>query len=292
MPTDTTAQPIPESTPGMDEKHPSSLRMKMLFSFSRCERGRNNRLVRQKNRQEILQPNSPRVLDVTALVDVLHETIKTVNEQNARIRMLGSGRWKTASDIRGGDHRSRGDKSPPLDETPTHSPGWSDDEVYRGPLSKQIMDLELPHGLQKPPQLEKYNGLTDPDIRIQNIEVILNYPGVRGGIKCIIFPTSLVKCPMAWYRSLPQGSITSWKDLCKQFTSHFTASRKHPKMEANLEVVVQGKNESLRNYIERFNKEVVHVDTNDDMKRYLLRKNLCDGIDFKRAVWIENKNYD
>ncbi|GAU10742.1 hypothetical protein TSUD_426460, partial [Trifolium subterraneum] len=92
---------------------------------------------------------------------------------------------------------------------------------------------------------------------------------------------------MAWYRSLPQGSITSWKDLCKQFTSHFTASRKHPKTEANLEAVRQGPNETLRSYIERFNKEAVQVDVTDDMKKYLMRKNLRDGTKFKEMVAIE-----
>ncbi|GAU22037.1 hypothetical protein TSUD_309410 [Trifolium subterraneum] len=182
---------------------------------------------------------------------------------------------------RGDDYQYRRENSPRREETPTHSPGWSDDEVYKGPLSRQIMDLELPRALQKPPQLGKYDGLTDPDIHIQNIYAILNYQAVKGGIKCRIFPTTLVEGAMAWYRSLPQGSIASWKDLCKQFTSHFTASRKHPKMEANLEAVRQGPNETLRSYIERFNKEAVQVDVTDDMKKYLMRKNLRDGTKFK-----------
>ncbi|GAU51015.1 hypothetical protein TSUD_411600 [Trifolium subterraneum] len=158
---------------------------------------------------------------------------------------------------RGDDYQYRRENFPRREETPTHSPDWSDDEVYKGPLHRQIMDLELPRALQKPPQLGKYDGLTDPDIHIQNIDAILNYQAVKGGIKCRIFPTTLVEGAMAWYRSLPQGSITSWKDLCKQFTSHFTTSRKHPKTEANLEAVRQGPNETLRSYIKRFNKEVV-----------------------------------
>ncbi|GAU47210.1 hypothetical protein TSUD_403510, partial [Trifolium subterraneum] len=162
-----------------------------------------------------------------------------------------------AQGSRGDDYQSRREDSPRREETPTHSPGWSDDEVYKGPLSRQIMGLKLPRALQKSPQLGKYDGLTDPDIHIQNIDVILNYQAVRGGIKCRIFPTTLVEGAMAWYRSLPQGSITSWKDLCKQFTSHFTASRKHPKTEANLEA------------------------------KYLMRKNLRDGTKFKEMVAIE-----
>ncbi|GAU21179.1 hypothetical protein TSUD_10960 [Trifolium subterraneum] len=192
-----------------------------------------------------------------------------------------------AQGSRGDDYQNRRENSPRREETPTHSPGWSDDEVYKGPLSRQIMDLELPRALQKPPQLGKYDGLTDPDIHIQNIDAILNYQAVKGGIKCRIFPTTLVEGAMAWYRSLPQGSITSWKDLCKQFTSHFTASRKHPKTEANLEAVRQGPNETLRSYIERFNKEAVQVDVTDDMKKYLMRKNLRDGTKFKEMVAIE-----
>ncbi|GAU10578.1 hypothetical protein TSUD_419570, partial [Trifolium subterraneum] len=188
---------------------------------------------------------------------------------------------------RGDDYQYRRESSPLREETPTHSPGWSDDEVYKGPLSRQIMDLELPRALQKPPQLGKYDGLTDLDIHIQNIDAFLNYQAVKGGIKCRIFPTTLVEGATAWYKSLPQGSITSWKDLCKQFTSHFTASRKHPKTEANLEAVRQGPNETLRSYIERFNKEAVQVDVTDDMKKYLMRMNLRDGTKFKEMVAIE-----
>ncbi|GAU44962.1 hypothetical protein TSUD_28970 [Trifolium subterraneum] len=262
------------------------------------------------------QPNSPRASEVAALVDALRETIKTVNEQITRIKtlednqrqILGTSHRRldlervqpppqvqkqnhtppredaisrvgkkgkldahpeqrsksplrrkqlllgvmTQGSRKDSDHY-RGEDSPRREENPTHSPGWSDDEVYKGPLSKQIMDLRLSHALQKPPQLVK------------------------------IFPTILVEGAMAWYKSLPEGFITSWKDLCKQFANHFTASRRHPKTEASLEAIVQGKNETLRSYIEIFNKEVVQVDTTDDMKKYLLRKNLRDGTKFKEA---------
>jgi hypothetical protein len=42
---------------------------------------------------------------------------------------------------------------------------------------------------------------------------------------------------------------------------------------ASLEAIVQGKSEPLRDYIERFNKEVVHVRGADEtMKWYLIAK--------------------
>ncbi|MCI50962.1 hypothetical protein A2U01_0072206, partial [Trifolium medium] len=49
----------------------------------------------------------------------------------------------------------------------------------------------LPTGLEKPPQLGTYDGLTDPDEHIENIDVMLKYRGVKGAIKCKLFPTTL-----------------------------------------------------------------------------------------------------
>ncbi|MCI60461.1 hypothetical protein A2U01_0081717, partial [Trifolium medium] len=57
----------------------------------------------------------------------------------------------------------------------------------------------------------------------------------RGSIKCKLFPTTPRKGAMAWYKSLPPGSIDSWPELCRLFTAHFTASRRQPKTEAALE---------------------------------------------------------
>ncbi|PNX57312.1 hypothetical protein L195_g058632 [Trifolium pratense] len=70
---------------------------------------------------------------------------------------------------------------------------------------------------------------------------------------------------------------------------HFTASRKQPKTEAVLDAIFQGDNESLHNFIERFNKEAVQVDTTDDMKKYRLQRGLHPNSDFAMAVGIEKQ---
>ncbi|MCI28517.1 hypothetical protein A2U01_0049718, partial [Trifolium medium] len=76
-------------------------------------------------------------------------------------------------------------------------------------------------------------------------------------------------------------------DLREQFTRHFTASRAQPKTEATLEAIYQGREEPLRKFIERFNKEVVQVNMTDDMKRYLLERGLRPRSDFAKVVGIE-----
>jgi len=59
-------------------------------------------------------------------------------------------------------------------------------------------------------------------------------------------------------------------------------------MVASLEAIVQGKSEPLRDYIERFNKEVVQVrGANKTMKRYLIAKGLREGTDVKKVVHLD-----
>ncbi|GAU41589.1 hypothetical protein TSUD_271980 [Trifolium subterraneum] len=143
--------------------------------------------------------------------------------------------------------------------SPRRESSGSGDERHRGPLSRRIMDIPLPRGLDKPPSLNKYDGTTDPDEHIQSVETALDYRNLRGAIKCKLFLLSLIRGASTWWRNLPPGSIDSWEELCRMFTPHFTTSRRHPKTVANLKEIIQGPEESLRSYIERFNKVSVEI---------------------------------
>ncbi|CAJ2676946.1 unnamed protein product [Trifolium pratense] len=141
--------------------------------------------------------------------------------------------------------------SPPLN---SHE---SDEDDPLCPLSHDILQAPVPKGCERPPPLPAYDGLSDPDEHIASVNATLNFLRVSGAIRCRIFPTTLRKGAMAWYHSLAPRSITSWMDLSDQFRRHFTASRKQPKTEAVLDAIFQADNESLRSFIERFNKEAV-----------------------------------
>ncbi|GAU46629.1 hypothetical protein TSUD_284770 [Trifolium subterraneum] len=150
--------------------------------------------------------------------------------------------------------------------SPRRESSGSGDERHRGPLSRRIMDIPLPRGLEKPPTLDKYDGTTDPDEHVQSVETALDYRNLRGSIKCKLFPLSLVRGASTW--------------------AHFTTSRRHPKTVASLKAIVQGPEESLRSYIERFNKVSVEVEVTDKMKLYLLKEGLREGTKFQEAVGI------
>ncbi|GAU47643.1 hypothetical protein TSUD_238620 [Trifolium subterraneum] len=178
--------------------------------------------------------------------------------------------------IRGGNAR----------HSPRRGSSGSGDERHRGPLSRRIMDIPLPRGLEKTPTLNKYDVTTDPDEHVQSVETALDYRNLRGSIKCKLFPLSLVRGASTWWRNLPPGSIDSWEELCRMFTAHFTTSRRHPKTVASLKAIIQGPEESLRSYIERFNKVSVKVEATDKMKLYLLEEGLREGTKFQKVVGI------
>jgi hypothetical protein len=136
--------------------------------------------------------------------------------------------------------------------------------------------------------MDSYNGTTYPDEHIENIEAVLTYRSVQGAVKCKLFVTTLRRGDVTWFKNLRRNSINSWNDLCHEFTTHFTASRTQPKTVASLEAIVQGRNEPLRDYIERFNKEAVQVRGADEtMKQYLIAKGLREGINLKKVVRLD-----
>ena len=128
-----------------------------------------------------------------------------------------------------------------------------------GPFTRHICDAQIPCGLEKPLQMDSYDGTTNPNEYIENIKAILTYRSMRGAVKCKLFITTLRRGAMTWFKNLQRIFIDSWDDLCHEFTAHFTASRTQPKTVVSLEEIVQAKSEPLRDYIERFNKEVVQV---------------------------------
>jgi len=136
--------------------------------------------------------------------------------------------------------------------------------------------------------MNSYDGTTDLDEQIENIEAVLTYRSVQGAVKCKLFVTTLRRGAVTWFKNLRRNFIDSWSDLCHEFTTHFTASRTQPKTVASLEAIVQGKSKPLRDYIERFNKEAVQLrGVEDSMKQYLITKGLREGTYVKKAIWLD-----
>ncbi|MCI02730.1 hypothetical protein A2U01_0023764 [Trifolium medium] len=162
----------------------------------------------------------------------------------------------------------------------------------KDPFSTKITDCRIPKSLEKPPKLQTYDGTGDPDEHVEHIDTILDYHGGRGGVRCKLFVQTLKGSAMTWLKSLPDKSVRSWTYLYTQFFSHLITCKLQPKTVASLGGIVQGKDETLRDYIERFTREAVKVKGADEkLKCFIFKKGLRAGVMFKQKLGLkEPKN--
>ena len=58
--------------------------------------------------------------------------------------------------------------------------------------------------------------------------------------------------------------MSSFEELSKLFVNNFTRGLRHKRFSSSLLIIEQGKNESLRSFITRFNREALIMDEVDD----------------------------
>ncbi|KAK1357420.1 hypothetical protein POM88_050676 [Heracleum sosnowskyi] len=67
-----------------------------------------------------------------------------------------------------------------------------------------------------------------------------------------------------WYNRLPPNSIGSFKELSKVFINQFVSGGVHEMSSTSLMGIQQGRNESLRDYINRFTRQALKVPDLED----------------------------
>ena len=80
---------------------------------------------------------------------------------------------------------------------------------------------------------------------------------------CRAFPTTLKGAARIWFSRLTPNSISIFKELNAQFTTHFIGGHRYKKSTTCLMIIKQREDETLRSYISRFNKEALSIDEAD-----------------------------
>jgi hypothetical protein len=98
----------------------------------------------------------------------------------------------------------------------------------------------------------RYDGTTNPVEFLQ--PYIIAVQAARGDQRAMAnwFPMALKDAPRTWLMNLPHESMTSWKDLCRQFVANFMPTYERPTTKNDLKAVHQYKGETLRQYIQCF----------------------------------------
>ncbi|XP_076930080.1 uncharacterized protein LOC143594727 [Bidens hawaiensis] len=110
---------------------------------------------------------------------------------------------------------------------------------------------------------------------------LLNFVAV-GGVSgwtlpywCHMFALMLTGAAREWFEKLSDGQIKSWDDLVAKFSQHFSQQKKHTRDPSEILDVVRRDNESIEDFISRFNDESLNIrGISEDMLRGAFRKNV------------------
>ncbi|XP_065622552.1 uncharacterized protein LOC136064574 [Quercus suber] len=140
-----------------------------------------------------------------------------------------------------------------------------DDLVNRtdSPFTAPINSFPLSHKFQMP-QIESYDGVKDLLDHLETFKTLMHLQGIPDEIMCRAFPITLKGPERIWFSRLTPNSISTFKELSAQFTSHFIEGHRYKKSTACLMSIRQREDETLRSYITHFNKEALSIDEADN----------------------------
>ena len=105
-----------------------------------------------------------------------------------------------------------------------------EDLVYRtdSPFTTSVNSFPLSPKFRMS-QIESYDGAKDPLDHLESFKTLMHLQGVVGKIMCRAFPTILRGPERIWFSRLTPNSISIFKDLSTQFTSHFIGGHRYKK---------------------------------------------------------------
>jgi hypothetical protein len=104
----------------------------------------------------------------------------------------------------------------------------------------------------KPDIGARYDGTTNPVEFLQLYVVAIQAACGDQRAMANWFPMALKDAPRTWLMNLPHESVTSWKDLCRQFVANFMPTYERLATKNDLKAVRQYKGKTLRQYIQHF----------------------------------------
>ncbi|GKU90818.1 hypothetical protein SLEP1_g4769 [Rubroshorea leprosula] len=136
-------------------------------------------------------------------------------------------------------------------------------DLDSAPLNLSITAEPYQEGF-KIPHLETYDGTKDPDEHLHTYQAIMRIQNANDAMMCKVFPATLKSTARRWYHKLPRHSIDSFSQLAKLFSNKFASQREIKRTATEMMQVNQKEGESLRDYMQRFNKATLDIDNVPD----------------------------
>jgi hypothetical protein len=129
---------------------------------------------------------------------------------------------------------------------------YKDDEKEMGALcfTRRVRKTRVPKGFKLPHDQEKYDGSQEPTLWLSDY---LQAVQILGGTRATAMQSlqlHLIGAARSWLNTLPNDSIGSWGELESQFARNFHSTYKRPVSLEEIKSCRQGKDETLRSYIQ------------------------------------------
>ncbi|XP_021767709.1 uncharacterized protein LOC110732102 [Chenopodium quinoa] len=130
----------------------------------------------------------------------------------------------------------------------------------------------------------KYNKTTIPKNHISAFENHMALYTMPDSVWCKAFSSTLEGLAAEWHGTIPKSSVYSYNQLKRMFMEHFITLVDRTKMTAELMSLFQGKDEPLREFITRFNKEATTIpNMSQEVALLAMQSGLLPGSPFKSA---------
>ncbi|XP_050233440.1 uncharacterized protein LOC126681927 [Mercurialis annua] len=134
------------------------------------------------------------------------------------------------------------------------------------------MEETIPYNM-KLPVLSTFNGEGDPRDHTSRFTATMGLLSVSDAILRRVFPTTLTGTAQRWYNKLKPGSVKSFTSLSTEFLNRYLTNIPAKTTTSILRSCIQEEGETLRSYIEQFNKQAMKIDNlNVDMATEALRE--------------------
>ncbi|XP_021752517.1 uncharacterized protein LOC110718023 [Chenopodium quinoa] len=128
----------------------------------------------------------------------------------------------------------------------------------------------------------KYNGTTTPKNHVSAFENYMVLYTMTDSVWCKAFPLTLEGLVAEWCGAILKGSVYSYNQLKRIFMEHFVTLVDCTRMTTELMSLVPGKEEPMRDFITRFNKEATTIpDMSQEVALLAMQSGLLPGSPFR-----------
>ncbi|KAJ9552839.1 hypothetical protein OSB04_016884 [Centaurea solstitialis] len=135
------------------------------------------------------------------------------------------------------------------------------------PYVDEIALMDIPEKYNIPTFTTKYSGITDPVEHVAQYKQLMWTTSIpsqyQEACMCKSIGSTLIGAALQWLINLKPKSIESFAELVNHVTRQFASSRKMEKQTSDLYYVVQKTGETIRDYFNRFNAEMIEVKNGD-----------------------------